>query len=108
MEIINLNQFKISSTVLLGESEYTINGISVEQFLNDKDIEALDHPERSVNPKEHIKTIIRVITKISNIPEEIIIKQNIDVLKAIIVVAQGKNPQDLIAAEKEIKQEKNV
>lgn len=84
MKVINLDKFRTHQTVLLDGKEYTVRGQTVSQFLDEAggNLDALDTVGR-------FKYYLARLGEITDIPMEILQKQEIGVLIALMRVSQG-------------------
>lgn len=89
MKVINLDRFKNSQTVEFDDAKYKINGVSVDMYLNDT---TLTDMENCTDLNERIKLIIEVLGKLSDIPKEVLGRQGLPMLTALLQVAQGIDP----------------
>lgn len=90
MKIINLDKFRIQNTVSLDGVNYTIEGRTVESFL-ESDID--ERMKECVTEKERVKLMVAELEKTTTIPREVLVKQQFPVLYAILSVLNGIDPE---------------
>ncbi len=90
MKIINLDKFRIQSVVSLDGVNYTIEGRTVESFL-ESDID--ERMKTCSNEKERVKLMVEELEKTTSIPREVLVKQQFPVLYAILSVMNGIDPE---------------
>lgn len=90
MKVINLDKFKTEQTVLLDGTEYTVRGITVEQWLDEVGEE---DNEKELDTKEQFERYISQLAKLSTIPTEVLRVQQFPVLTALMQIAQGLDPE---------------
>ena len=86
MKITNLDQFKTVDHVTLGGKAYEIYARPIEDFLNtdmEKQLEA------SKTTQDKSRLIVEFIKYYSNFPEEVLVKQDMGVLNAILKMING-------------------
>ncbi len=93
MEIINLDKFADSQKVSYRGKEYTITGMTVDQFINDENIAKLD--DSKTTTKDKIKIMVDVLSKQSTFELDVLLAMPFSVLDALILVSQGENPNQL-------------
>ncbi len=100
MEVINLDRFKTCQKVSIDGTEYEVNGTTVDQFLHEIKREASNDVE------EQYTYFLGKLVEISNIPEEVLLKQEPSVLVALIQISQGIDPSAESTLEEEDSAEK--
>jgi len=89
MDIVNLDQFKEVVKVTLEDNQYEVTGFTVGDFIN-TDLEA--EVAAAQTPKDKARIIVEKLKQFTNIPEDILMRQQFAVLNALIAVAQGIDP----------------
>lgn len=87
-KLINLDQFKKVTSVILNEVVYDIKGVTVGMFLDDIDFDKL-RDDNNIDSKERVKALVSSLLKMSNIPENVLYEQSFEVLNKLIIIAQG-------------------
>lgn len=90
MKVLNLDKFATFQKVSLGGKEYTVQGKPVEDFLTDTIAKRLEEAKTN---KEKVEVLISEVERISDIPRKVLVKQTFGVLNAILMVAQGVDPE---------------
>lgn len=90
MKVVNLDKFKKHQTVILEGNEYKIFGIKVSEFF-EEDMEESKYEKMGI--KEQVKFFIDSILKHSDIPKDVLLDQELDVLMALMQVMQGIDPE---------------
>ena len=98
MKIINLDKFRRVQPVTLGGKEYEVYGLSVDDYLNQGVIQKV---EQAKTPQEQVSAMLEALKRFTNIPIEVLRRQEWPVLTALIHVIQGIDPED--AADKQAK-----
>jgi hypothetical protein len=98
MKVINLDKFATVQIVSLGGKEYTVQGKPVEDFITDTVAKKLEAAKTS---KDKCEVLISEVERISDIPRKVLVKQTFGVLNAILMVAQGVDPEKQQEAEGE-------
>lgn len=89
MKVINLDKFNVAQKVSLADKEYEVSGMTVEQFLKgegDLNLEDMDE-------KQQTEAFVKYLVKFTDIPEDILRKQQMGVLNAITMISQGGDPE---------------
>lgn len=92
MKVVNLDKFRNKSIVILDGEQYEVKGLTVNMYLNDSDF-----AEMNANPEDQkgqIERMLNILTKLSNVPREVLVEQDFAVLSALMLVAQGGNPEE--------------
>lgn len=95
MKKVNLNKLKTNTPVDLDGVEYTVRGVTVEEFINDE----FNIPD-DATVEERIKAMVKAINKLSGIPEDVLLKQEFAVLNAIMAISQGQDLEEAADTEK--------
>jgi hypothetical protein len=95
MNVINLDKFRRVQKVTLGGKEYEVYGLSVDDYLNKGVIENID---KAKTDADRVTAMLEVLKQFTNIPPNILLKQEFPVWTALILVIQGIDPNE---AEKE-------
>lgn len=90
MKTINLNKFSSKQRIILDDTEYTVTGFTVQNYIED-DL-GLDSLNKIEDPKKQAQAMVDVISKISDIPKAVLLAQPVGIIHAIIQVAQGIDP----------------
>jgi len=90
-KVINLDKFKTSQIVVIGDTEYTIGAIPIDMFLNDSLVAKVDNPQ-GIDIKTQIKNTMELIGRISNIPKKVLSGLQLPELTALLLIAQGVDP----------------
>ncbi len=90
-KLINLDKFKEIQKVMLDGNEYEVRGLNVGEFLDGNILEAV---EKADGMKNQVKEMLIVLSKFTNIPGKILLKQQFSVLMALIQVMQGADPDE--------------
>lgn len=98
MKVINLDKFATFQKVSLGGVEYSVQGKPVEDFLTDTVAKKL---EEAKSNRDKVEVLVSEVERISDIPREVLVKQTFGVLNAILMVAQGVDPEAKEASEGE-------
>jgi hypothetical protein len=94
MKVINLNQFKRHQQVELDGKVYTVRGITVSEVIDDEFGSKFAEAETD---KDRVKVMVEQMCKLSDIPYDLLMNQDMELLTALMEVAQGNDP----TAEKE-------
>jgi hypothetical protein len=98
MNVINLDKFRRVQPVELGGKQYEVYGLSVDDYLNKGVIEKID---KAKTDEQRVAAMLEALKQFTNIPPNILLKQEFPVWTALILVIQGIDPN-----EKQAKQEK--
>lgn len=91
MKVVNLDKFKKKQKVILEDAEYNIYGMKVGEFVE----EGMDESKyENMTIKEQVVFFIDSILKHSDIPKEVLLDQEIEVLSALMQVMQGVDPSE--------------
>lgn len=90
MKVVNLDKFKRKQKVILEGNEYEIFGVKTKEFF-EEDFEAINNDKSDF--KTQVRLFVDTIIKHSDIPEEILLEQELEVLMALIQVMQGQDPE---------------
>lgn len=86
MKVINLNKFKLINKVQLDNEIYDVRGRTVNEFLNDDLSKRIDE---ATSDRERIVIMLDELANLSTIPIDVLKRQPISVLHALIQVSQG-------------------
>lgn len=86
MKVINLNKFKLINKVQLDNEIYDVRGRTVNEFLND---DLSKRIEEATSDRERIVIMLDELANLSTIPIDVLKRQPISVLHALIQVSQG-------------------
>ena len=75
---------------MLEGNEYEIFGVKTREFI-EEDFDSING--ESTDFREQIRVFIKTILKHSNIPEDVLLDQELEVLMALIQVMQGQDPE---------------
>lgn len=88
MKAINLDQFKKVQKITLDGEEYEVKGVSARQFIGG----FLDDETSTLSDREQFKRMIDALAEITTIPAEKLMGLDMQVLTAIMLIAQGIDP----------------
>lgn len=91
MKIVNLDSFKAVSKVKLDDIEYEVYGLTVNDYLHKGYMEAIDNATDRI---DQVKAILAVLRALTNIPEDVLLKQPFHILTALLMVIQGIEPTE--------------
>ena len=89
MKVHNLDKYKKKQQIILDGKTYEVKGLSVRMYLEDERMNKLDE---TASDKETVRIMVDLLSEITNIPTEVIKDQDIEVLKALVAVSQGEDP----------------
>ena len=96
MKTVNLDKFRKQTAVTINGKEYIVKGMTVGQYINDD----FDNKFKNAKTdKEKVKVMIGTLTKISNIPEEVLYDLDFDSLLILSQIAQGVDIEDEVESE---------
>ena len=90
MEIINLDAFKKIKRVVLDGQRYEVYGMTVGEFVDGKLEDKLAQAGQDM--KKMATAMIDALTEMTNIPLETLKKQQLEVITALVQIAQGSDP----------------
>ncbi len=93
-EILNLDKFCNKSEVSLKGKTYTIGHVSVGQMIEG----VADKIDQEKDAKKKISMTVDLLADLSDIPREELIKQPVQVLTIILLIAQGTDPDKAVEA----------
>lgn len=89
MTAVNLDQFKKVQKVTLDGKEYEVKGVSASQFIGG----FLDEETGKLSDREQFEKMIEALGELTTIPVEVLKQQDFGVLTALMLIAQGIDPQ---------------
>lgn len=90
-KVINLDKFKVRQEVELDGKRYTVRGLTVSEYLDETYQAELDAAQTQ---RDVVSVMLKRLTQLSDIPEDILCKQDISVLQVLVSVAQGVDVED--------------
>ena len=91
MNVINLDKFRRVQQVTLGGKEYEVYGLSVDDYLNKGVIEKID---KAKTDEQRVAAMLEALKQFTNIPPNVLLKQEFPVWTALILVIQGIDPNE--------------
>ena len=91
MNVINLDKFRRVQQVTLGGKEYEVYGLSVDDYLNKGVIEKID---KAKTDQDRVTAMLEALKQFTNIPPNVLLKQEFPVWTALILVIQGIDPNE--------------
>lgn len=91
MNVINLDKFRRVQLVTLGGKEYEVYGLSVDDYLNKGVIESID---KAKTDEARVTAMLEALKQFTNIPPNVLLKQEFPVWTALILVVQGIDPNE--------------
>lgn len=88
MKAINLDQFKKVQKITLDGVEYEVKGVSARRFIGG----FLDDETSTLSDREQFQRMIDALAEITTIPAEKLMGLDMQVLTAIMLIAQGIDP----------------
>ena len=88
---INLDKFKTEFEVELDKKTYSVRGVTMAEMINDNPLDLLENAKGN---QETMKAMVKIVSKLSNIPAEIIEEQQTSVVTAIFQLTQGIMPDE--------------
>jgi hypothetical protein len=90
MKVINLDKFRIETVVELQGVNYTVEGRTVENFL----VSDLDERLNAcANERDRVRVMVDELETLTTIPREVLLKQHFPVLKALLEILNGNDPE---------------
>lgn len=85
-KVINLDKFKVKQTIELDGKQYSVRGLTVAEYLDESFQKELDDASTQ---RDVILVLLKRLSQLTDIPEDILKSQDINVLQMLVAVSQG-------------------
>lgn len=90
MKIINFDEFKPKTRIILDGGEYVVKGYTVGFYLENGDVS--ERAEAISDTQEKIRFMVDVLQELTTIPREVLVEQDMERLYMLFAVIRGVDP----------------